>query len=135
MPEIKGPAVSSSSNSKEAVMESTRSKILVFVAVTALCLLVSFRVTSKLMRSATILATRIRHEQSRQHLLMAKLVANYSARLDAETAKVDHGDAASRISDLEIEVEHLRRDNAQKERQLIEMTNLYNMATAKLRGT
>mmetsp|Transcript_2667 Transcript_2667/g.3679 ORF Transcript_2667/g.3679 Transcript_2667/m.3679 type:complete len:134 (+) Transcript_2667:34-435(+) len=115
------------SQTKTELSESTRSKIIIFIAITSVCLLVSFRVSSKLMKSATILATRIRHEQSRQQLLMTKLVANYSARLDAERWKgTSHGgDSAARIQELEIEVEHLKRDNLNKERQLIELTNLY----------
>eukprot|EP00466_Bigelowiella_natans_P020867 jgi/Bigna1/87140/estExt_fgenesh1_pg.C_170058 len=115
------------SQTKTEISESTRSKIIIFIAITSVCLLVSFRLSSKLMKSATILATRIRHEQSRQHLLMTKLVANYSARLDAERWKGSShtGDSAARIKELEIEVEHLKRDNMDKERQLIELTNLY----------
>lgn len=72
----------------EAVLEQSRLKIIMFIIVTSFFLLLSFRISSRLLKTATLLTTRIRHEQSRQTLLMRKLVANYSARLDAERWKV-----------------------------------------------
>jgi len=119
----------------EAASEQARLKIILFIVITSFFLLVSFRVSSRLLKTATLLTTRIRHEQSRQALLMRKLVANYSARLDAERWKgADHGDSAGRIQNLEVQVETLKRELLEKDHKLMELTNIYQNLMQNRKG-
>ncbi|GAB5355748.1 hypothetical protein AAMO2058_000232100 [Amorphochlora amoebiformis] len=116
-----------SANVKE---DRGRSRITMFIIMTSICMLVSFRVSSKLMKAATVLTTRIRHEQSRQTLLMKKVVANYSAQLDAVQWKGAKKDENS-LHDLKLENEHLRRENSDLQHRVVELTNMYNSVRSK----
>lgn len=102
-----GPPRARPTERKAPDQSGERQRMVIFMMITLVFLLLSFRASTTVLNNAAKTTLRIRHEQARTELLMMKLVANYSARLDAAKWKGGSGPPAStseQIQTLETEV-------------------------------